>query len=44
MDDGIMSLFKLAINTKMEVRVNMLENKSRIKNKLELEILFKKGK
>lgn len=39
-----MSLFKLAINTKVEVRVNMLENKSRIKNKIELEILFEKGK
>lgn len=35
---------KLAINTKVEVTVNILENKSRIKNKFELEILFRKGK
>lgn len=38
------SLFKFAINTRVEVTVNMLENESRIENYFgKLERLFKRG-
>lgn len=40
-----MSLFKFAVNTKVEVTVSMLENKNRIKNNFgELGRFLKKGK
>jgi len=41
----IESLLKFAINTKVEVTVNILENKSSIKNNfVKLKRLFNKGK
>lgn len=45
MDGSIrVSLFKFAVNTEVEMTVNILENKSRIKNNFgELERLFKCG-